>query len=53
MRILWGLGCMVVTFIAWVSPYALIGWLFVSLGRYTTHQAARPPAPQGLSNASL
>ena len=52
-RILWGLVCLAGTFIVWVSPHALIGWLFVSLARYTTHQAARPPAPQGLSNASL
>jgi hypothetical protein len=53
MRILWGLGCTVVTFIAWVSPYALIGWLFVSIARHSTHTAARQPVENGLSNASL
>ena len=48
-RVLWGLVCVAGTFIAWVSPHALIGWLFVSLGRRTTQRAAQPPVQNGLS----
>lgn len=52
MRILWGLGCMLGTLITWVSPHALIGWLFVSLGRHTPRPADLSPVHNGLSSSA-
>lgn len=40
--LLWGLGCMVVVLTCWASPYLLLGWLFLSIGRHSD-KVMQPP----------
>lgn len=51
-RVLWALSSMVVVFIAWVSPYALVGWLFVSIARYSTPASHYRPIQSDLSSTA-